>query len=89
MLAIFQLRKEHIGLREYLAIPNNGVNKEALSFAIALLQKNTQEAISRNLLKKEKANLKLTKARRSIRMDCDPEVWIPKEFFEAQDWKRI
>ena len=80
MLSIFQL-KEHIGLREYVAIPNNGLNKkEALSFAIALLQKNTQESISRNLLKKEKGGLKLTKARRSIRMDIDPSVWIPKEF---------
>ena len=27
MLSIFQL-KEHIGLREYLAIPNNGLNKK-------------------------------------------------------------
>tara|TARA_Y100000589_G_C27179211_1_gene640044 strand:+ start:853 stop:2781 length:1929 start_codon:yes stop_codon:yes gene_type:complete len=86
MLAIFQL-KEHIGLREYVAIPNNGLKKkEALSFAVSLLQKNIQNAISRNLLNK-KGGLKLTKARRPIRMDTQPVVWIPKEFLRPKTGK--
>ena len=86
MLSVFQL-KEHIGLREYLAIPNNGLmKKEALSFAVSLLQKNVQNAISRNLLRK-KGGLKLTKARRSIRMDIEPAVWIPKEFLKPKNGK--
>ena len=88
MISTFQL-KEHIGLREYLAIPNNGLNKkDALSFAVSLLQKDVQESISRNLLKKLKGgDLRLTNARRSIRMDNDPVVWIPKEFLKPKTGK--
>ena len=85
MISTFQL-KEHIGLREYLAIPNNGLNKkDALSFAVSLLQKDVQESIRRNLLKKLKGgDLRLANARRSIRMDNDPVVWIPKEFLKPK-----
>ena len=88
MISTFQL-KEHIGLREYLAIPNNGLNKkDALSFAVSLLQKDVQESISRNLLKKVKGgDLRLANARRSIRMDNDPVVWIPKEFLKPKTGK--
>lgn len=81
MLATFQL-KEHIGIREYFAIPSNTLNKkESLSFAISLLQKDAQESISLNYLKKTgRKDVALIKSRRPIRLDCDPKVWISKEF---------
>lgn len=81
MIASFNL-KDHIALREYCAIPINTLNKkEALSFAVSLLQENGQEAIALNYLQKTgKKSVKFFKARRPIRLDKTPYVWITKEY---------